>query len=266
MLDSFHRRINYLRISVTDRCNLRCTYCMPADGIEWMPHDSILSLEEIYEFAKVAVDKGVNKIRITGGEPLVRKGIINLVKMIASLDGVNDLAMTTNGVYLNKYAQELKDAGLHRVNISLDTIDETDFNKITRVGQLQDVIKGIEAAKVAGLFPIKINCVIKNNQFEPHAQGVAKFCQENDLEVRFIKEMNLETGTFSQVIGGEGGHCASCNRLRLTASGQVMPCLMSEFGYSVRELGSEGAINAALGNKPESGSTNKKNAFYNIGG
>ena len=266
MYDKFNRRINYLRISVTDRCNLRCVYCMPAEGIKLIPHAEILSFDEIYEVAKVAVSLGVDKIRITGGEPLVRKNIVELVSMIASLDGLKDFGMTTNGIYLKKYAQELADAGLHRVNISLDTMDAEKYNKITRLGDINNVFEGIEAAKKAGLKPIKINCVIKENKLEPDAQAVASFCHENDLQVRFIREMNLETGQFWRVQGGDGGECRICNRLRLTSNGKIRPCLFSDLEYDVRKLGAEQAIFLAVRNKPKSGTHSVKAKFSNIGG
>lgn len=239
---------------------------MPECGVNLISHREILSFEEILEVIKVSVKLGVDKIRITGGEPLVRKDIVDLVKMIAEVPGIKDLAMTTNGTLLEKLAIPLKKAGLHRVNISLDTLDAEKYNSITRVGEIQQVISGIIAAREAGLNPIKINCVIKETPLEADAQGVAAFCKENDLEVRFIKEMDLEEGVFSRVIGGDGGHCKSCNRLRLTANGKVKPCLFSELEFDVRELGIEQAILRAIGRKPESGSENKINKFSNIGG
>ncbi|OQY03535.1 MAG: radical SAM protein [Bacteroidetes bacterium 4572_117] len=266
MLDKYNRRINYMRISVTDRCNLRCVYCMPEEGIKLIPHKEILSFDEIYEVAKVAVSKGVDKIRITGGEPLVRKNIVSLVRMIASLDGIKDLGMTTNGIYLPKYAQQLADAGLHRVNISLDTLDPEKYKKVTRLGDVNDVFKGIEAAKKAGLLPIKINCVIQKTKMEPDAQAVAEFCGKNDLEVRFIREMDLETGQFWRVQGGDGGECKICNRLRLTSNGKIRPCLFSDLEYDVRKLGAEKAIMLAVGNKPKSGTISMNGKFSNVGG
>ena len=157
MYDQFNRKINYLRISVTDRCNLRCVYCMPAEGIEMLGHDEILSFDEIVEITKVAVSMGVDKVRITGGEPLVRKGIIDLIKMISAIAGINDLAMTTNGVLLNRFAKPLAEAGLNRVNISLDTMDPEKYHSITRLGKIEAVFRGIEAAQLAELNPIKIN-------------------------------------------------------------------------------------------------------------
>lgn len=266
MYDRFKRKINYLRVSVTDRCNLRCVYCMPAEGVELMHHNDILRFDEITATVKYAVSRGVDKVRITGGEPLVKKGIVDLVGMIAKIDGIKDFGMTTNGIFLEKYACELKNAGLHRVNISLDTLNPEKYKQITRVGDITKVYAGIKAAKDAGLTPIKINCVIKKSVDEPDAVEVAKFCKENDLQIRFINEMNLETGSFSVVKGGTGGNCAVCNRLRLTANGDIMPCLFSDLRFNVRELGIENAFAAALGEKPKNGHVAVKSKFYNIGG
>ena len=239
---------------------------MPEDGIQHMSQDQILSFDEIVDFVKLSVDFGITKIRLTGGEPLVRKGIVDLVRRISEIPGIMDLGMTTNGVLLNKYAVELKNAGLNRVNISLDSLDNGNFKYITRVGKLEQVLSGIAAAKKVGLTPVKINCVIKDNSDEPDALSVKKFGLENGVKVRFIKEMDLETGVFSAVEGGKGGKCKLCNRLRLTADGFLKPCLFSEFGYSIREHGYEEAFRKAIGNKPEKGSLNNINSFYNIGG
>lgn len=266
MLDSFNRHINYLRISVTDRCNLRCTYCMPEEGIDWIPHHRILSLEEIEEVAKVGASLGITKIRLTGGEPLVRKGIVELVAKLSAIEGIVDLAMTTNGILLPQYAKELKEAGLHRVNISLDSLDPEKFLKLSRIGQLKDVLAGIQAAKDAGLKPIKINCVLTQSITETDKEELKSFCDREDLQLRFIHEMSLEKGEFSVVEGGEGGKCSSCNRLRLTAKGDLMPCLFSSMGYNIKELGIENAFKMAVGLKPKSGHHNKVGSFYNIGG
>ena len=151
--DSFQRPINYLRISVTDRCNLRCIYCMPEEGVGMMSHSDILSYEEIYTVARVAAGMGINKIRLTGGEPLVRLGVPDLVRMLAGIDTIDEITMTTNGILLARYAQELKDAGLSRINISLDTLKPEKFEMITRCGHLKDTLEGIEAAHAAGLEP-----------------------------------------------------------------------------------------------------------------
>lgn len=266
MLDRFNRKINYLRISVTDRCNLRCRYCMPEEGVTFIAHKDILSFEEIREVVKVAVPLGIDKIRLTGGEPLVRRDIVELVRMIASVEGVKDLAMTTNGLSLEKFAEPLAKAGLHRINISLDTTDPEKFAHLTRGGDIRMVFAGIEAARKAGLSPIKVNCVIKSQTDEPDALAVKAYCLENGLNARFIRQMDLETGHFGIVEGGSGGDCRNCNRLRLTSNGMMKPCLFSDMEYNVRTMGIEQAIHMALGAKPEKGSINLNNCFHNIGG
>jgi len=266
VLDRFNRKINYFRISVTDRCNLRCVCGMPECGIKLINHSDVITFEEIFEIVQVAVGLGIDKVRLTGGEPLVRKGIVDLVQMIASIPGIKDLSLTTNGTLLDQYALLLAQAGLHRVNISLDTLNPDHYKEITRVGDIRDVFNGITAALKAGLNPVKINCVIKKSPLEKDARDVKSFCDENNLEVRFIKEMNLESGIFSKVIGGDGGNCKICNRLRLTANGKIKPCLFSDIEYDVRVLGIEQAIYRAIGIKPASGTENRINSFSNIGG
>jgi cyclic pyranopterin phosphate synthase len=266
MFDRYDRRINYLRVSVTDRCNLRCTYCMPAEGIRLISHQDILTYDEIIEVVRTAVDFGVNKVRITGGEPLVRKGIANLVEQLALIPGIMDLAMTTNGILLAEYAHILKEKGLKRVNISLDTLDPDKFRELTRGGDVTSVIAGIDEAINVGLNPVKLNCVIQSSPNEPDAQSVKAFAFSRGVEVRYIHEMDLDGGYFKPVIGGDGGNCATCNRLRLTANGLVKPCLFSNSGYSVRELGPRKALELALQNKPECGTINTTSEFYNLGG
>ena len=266
MLDRYNRKINYLRISVTDRCNLRCRYCMPEEGVQFIPHSEILSFEEIKEVIEVSVPLGIDKIRLTGGEPLVRKDIVELVRMIASVPGVKDIAMTTNGLLLGNFAYDLAQAGLHRINISLDTVDPEKFAQLTRGGDIRKVFEGIEAARKAGLSPIKVNCVIKQKSDEPDAIAVKAYCLENGLDARFIRQMDLHTGEFGIVDGGSGGDCSNCNRLRLTSNGMMKPCLFSNMEYSVRKLGIKQAIELALGVKPEKGTVNLHNCFHNIGG
>ena len=265
MYDSFNRRINYLRISVTDLCNLRCTYCMPAEGITLLPHDSILSFEEIHSLTHRAVDLGINKVRLTGGEPLVRRGIVDLVTMLGTIEGIDDFAMTTNAVLLPQYAHELRSAGLHRLNISLDTMDPEHFRKLTRFGELSEVLEGIDAAIDAGFDKIKLNCVVTSSATEPHAEAVAAYGRKKDLQVRFIQQMDTQAGTFGRVIGGDGGHCTSCNRLRVTSDGRIYPCLFCNQSFSIRELGIDKAIDSALKNKPEAGHKSE-NPFYRLGG
>jgi cyclic pyranopterin phosphate synthase len=239
---------------------------MPEEGIRLLSHKDILSYDEIRDFTKIAVASGVTKVRITGGEPLVRKGIITLVRMISEIREIADLSMTTNGVLLKQFALDLKSAGLQRINISLDTVDPEKFAFLTRTGNLADVIEGIHAAKNAGLQPVKINCVIKKSKEEEEARAVTQFCKDNGLEIRYITQMDLVRGHFSLVEGGTGGNCSLCNRLRLTANGKLKPCLFSNIEFDIRELGFENALRFAVESKPECGSRNETGAFYNIGG
>jgi cyclic pyranopterin phosphate synthase len=239
---------------------------MPEEGIKLFSHKEMLSFDEIARFTKAAVLNGVTKVRLTGGEPLVRKGISALVRMISEIKGIDDLSMTTNGTLLKQYAQELRYAGLHRVNISLDTIDPEKFKAVTRSGNLNDVFEGIKAAKSAGLFPVKINCVIKDSEEEEDPRAVTMFCKNNDLEIRYIRQMDLVRGRFSKVSGGTGGDCLLCNRLRLTSNGKLKPCLFNNIELDIRDLGFENAIKRAAELKPECGSKNETSAFYNIGG
>jgi len=239
---------------------------MPKEGISLLKHEDILSFEEITCIIKKGVELGIEKIRITGGEPLVRNGVVNLVKMISQIKGIKDLSLTTNGILLEKFAKPLAEAGLQRTNISLDTINPEKYNEITRGGNIKDVYKGIDIAKKAGLNPIKINCVVLESSDEPDAKEIYNFCKNNDLEIRYIHKMNLETGKFSIVEGGNGGDCKTCNRLRLTANGMLKPCLFSEAEFDTRTLGINEAYKQALFFKPELGTLNKSNKFYNIGG
>jgi len=266
MLDRFNRTISYLRISVTDRCNLRCRYCMPEEGVELMKHEDILTFGEIVEVVTEGVRKGINRVRLTGGEPLVRKGIVSLVEMITQIEGIEEVSMTTNGTLLSDFATELASAGLKRLNISVDTMDPEKYRDLTRGGDINSVLKGIEAAKDAGLGPIKLNCVIMDSAHEPDAKAVAAFAKVNGFKVQFIHQMDLETGQFSKVEGGNGGNCNTCNRLRLTANGFIKPCLFNNKGFNVREYGIAEAFQLAVDNKPRSGTKNKSGKFYNIGG
>jgi len=189
--DGFQRGISYLRISVTDRCNLRCIYCMPPEGVELVSHDDILSFEEILLAVRAAVSLGIDKIRITGGEPLVRSGIVELVSMIAAVEGVKDISMTTNGILLDKYADLLVGAGLNRVNISLDTLKYQRFKEITRTGTLADTLKGLEAAKSVGLNPVKINMVPMLGINDDEVIDFARMTLTSGWHVRFIELMPL---------------------------------------------------------------------------
>ena len=188
MEDQFGRRIDYLRISLTDRCNLRCVYCMPEEGVPWRPHDDILRIEEIAEFVRLAAGEGIRKVRLTGGEPLVRKGVVELISDIRATSGIEDISLTTNGVLLPQMADDLKRAGLDRVNISLDTLDPVQYTYITRRGKIEDVFEAIGASLEAGFDPVKINAVAVRS-LDQDFFGFARLSVDRPLHVRFIEYM-----------------------------------------------------------------------------
>lgn len=266
MFDRFNRNITYLRISVTDRCNLRCRYCMPEEGIHHKDHREILSFEEITDVVKTGVKLGISKIRLTGGEPLVRKDVPGLIRMIRAIDGIEDIGLTTNGTLLPQFAEALWDAGLRRLNISLDTLNKEKYREITRTDKLDEVLAGIEIARKLGFDPIKINFVRIPGVNTEDEKEVRQFAGQHGMKIRFIRQMDLSSGEFYPVEGGSGGTCKICNRLRLTADGKIIPCLFSDVGFSIREEGIEQAFLKALHRKPENGQISTNHHFYNIGG
>lgn len=193
LVDTFGRRHNNLRVSVTDRCNIRCFYCMPEHPVEFVPRAEILSFEEIERFVQIAARLGVRKVRLTGGEPLLRKDLPNLVRRIAQIDGIADLSLTTNGVHLAGLAGPLYEAGLRRVNVHLDTLDRERFLQITRRDELDRVLEGIHACRRAGYGPIKINAVAVKGLVEPDIVPLAQFGREHGIEVRYIEFMPLDS-------------------------------------------------------------------------
>ncbi len=204
--DAHGRRIDYLRISLTDRCNLRCRYCMPAEGVTWKPASDILSYEEILRFTRIAIEQGIGKIRLTGGEPLVRGGIVDFVRDLHAIPGIESVALTTNGTLLPGFASDLYDAGLRRVNVSLDSLDPEVFRAITRGGRLQDALAGIEAAFQVGFDPVKLNVVVVRS-LEQDLLGFARLTLERPLHVRFIEYMPVgeaEEGSGCHSEGVEG--------------------------------------------------------------
>ncbi len=198
--DGFGRTIDYLRISVTDRCNLRCLYCMPEEGVPGRTHQEILRYEEIARLTRIAVDLGVRKVRITGGEPLVRPGLVSLVAMLRDIPGIEDLALTTNGTLLAPQAADLAAAGLDRVNVSLDSLQPERFARLTRGGRLQDTLDGLEAARRAGLHPIKINMVVVRGLNDDEVMDFARLTLDG-WRVRFLEVMPLGEGAHW---GGDG--------------------------------------------------------------
>jgi cyclic pyranopterin phosphate synthase len=203
LMDSCHRAIDYLRISVTDRCNLNCIYCTPASGVRWLPKDDLLTFEEIATIANVAAELGITKVRLTGGEPLVRTDLKDLIAKLTTMPTIKDISLTTNGILLKKYARKLKQAGLKRVNISLDTLDRTKFERITRHDRLQEVLSGIEAAKKAGLNPVKINVVAMRGVNDNEILDFARLTINDGWHVRFIELMPFTSTTCSGDNGEE---------------------------------------------------------------
>jgi GTP 3',8-cyclase len=193
LIDRFGRIHNNLRISVTDRCNIRCVYCMP-ESVTFLPRNSLLSFEEIVRFVRVATTLGIDKIRLTGGEPLVRKDLPRLVEMIAAISGIKDIGLTTNGILLAPMARALWDAGLRRINASLDTLDPARFQQLTRRTGVEQVIEGILAAKSAGFRPVKLNAVAIKGMTEDDVVPLGMFAREHGLELRFIEYMPLDAG------------------------------------------------------------------------
>lgn len=216
--DTYQRRIDYLRISVTDRCNLRCVYCMPPQGIDLMESQGILRYEELLRVARIAAGHGVTKIRVTGGEPLVRKGIVEFLRDLSSIPGIDDLSLTTNGVLLKEYAQRLKDAGLRRVNVSLDSMNRERFLKMTRGDNLNDVLDGLEAAHGAGLVPVKINMVVIKDFNDDEVVEFAGLSLEKPYHVRFIEYM-----PFNSSEGWQRDKCLSARQLKELIEARIAP-------------------------------------------
>ena len=189
LIDNFGRKISYLRVSITDRCNYRCIYCQPEKQFEFIPHQEILRFEEIVEIVQEAVNLGVTKVRITGGEPLVREGIVDFIRHLRKINKLEDISLTTNGFFLPEYAEKLKDAGLNRVNISLDSLQEEKYKKITRGGSLEKALKGIDSALKAGLLPIKINTVLIRGINDDEVEDFVRLTLERPLNIRFIEFM-----------------------------------------------------------------------------
>jgi cyclic pyranopterin phosphate synthase len=283
LLDSFGRLHTNLRISVTDRCNIRCFYCMPAEKVRFRPKNEILTFEEIVRFARVAVGLGITKLRLTGGEPLVRHNLSDLIAPLVRMPGVEDVALTTNGILLREQAQALKQAGLHRLNISLDALSESVFEQIARRPGLNKVLDGIQAAIEAGFERIRLNAVSIRGLTEGEIVPLARFARRHCLELRFIEYMPLDAEgqwRHDDVLGGDEVReilsdqisellpvrdqdpsqpatdyeyrdkvgrvgfinsvthpfCAACDRLRLTAEGQIRNCLFSTVEWDARRV------------------------------
>ena len=265
MQDQFGRSIDYLRLSVTDKCDLRCTYCMPEEGVALRRHAEFLSFETLTEIVRVGVELGIAKVRLTGGEPLVKRGIVDFVHRLKSIARVGHLAMTTNGRRLAGLAGELKRAGLDSLNVSLDTLDADRYRRVTRVGDLDRVLSGIEAARSAG-FDIKLNMVMLEDTGSGEVEEMRRFCRDKGLRMQLINHYSLgETKTDSYHFD-RPPRCGECNRLRLMADGYFKPCLHSDIEIEV-DLGDiRGSFLRAVGGKPERGLVCLNREMYQIGG
>jgi GTP 3',8-cyclase len=282
LVDGWGREIKSVRISVTDKCNFRCTYCMPAEGLEWLRRDEILTFEEIARLTSILASLGIDEVRLTGGEPLVRRDLPALVRMLSRIPGVEDLSLTTNGILLRRLAGPLVEAGLRRINVSLDSLDHVRFAEITRRDALEQVLEGLEEAeRYPELRPIKVNCVAIKDFTEQEVPALAELARRKPYVVRFIEFMPLDADrawSADQVLtggeiralieerfgplvelpakasstarrfrfaDGEGElgfvnpvsepFCSSCDRIRLTADGQLRTCLFSRREWNVKE-------------------------------
>jgi len=286
LIDGHGRTVNYLRVSVTERCNFRCQYCMPEKPFSWVPKENLLSFEELFLFIKVAIDEGVNKIRITGGEPLLREDLDTFIKMIHDYKPDIDLALTTNAYLLPKVAQRLKDAGLKRLNISLDSLKPEVARQIAQKDVLAQVLKGIDKALEVGL-GVKINMVPLKGINDGEILDIIAYCRERNIKVRFIEYMEnrhaveslkgmhgreilakVKEGHVIRTLGREGASpsfnylldeeyefglidphkhdfCESCNRIRLTAEGMLIPCLYFDEALSIAKAVKAGDIEGA---------------------
>jgi cyclic pyranopterin phosphate synthase len=299
LLDTFGRAATDMRVSLTDKCNLRCTYCMPAEGLPWLPSDELLSDDEIVRLVSVAASLGVRTVRLTGGEPLIRPGLPGLV---ARLAGLVDLSLTTNGLGLVRLAQPLADAGLKRVNVSLDTLRPDRFLSLTRRDRLHDVVDGMAAAAAAGLAPVKVNTVLMRGVNDDEAGELLEWCLQRGYELRFIEQMPLDPQhswdravmvtadeileqlsarhTLTPDVRGsapaevwlvDGGptrvgvvgsvtrpFCGTCDRIRLTADGQLRTCLFAREESDLRTALRAGATDAELAVRMQAAVRGKK--------
>jgi cyclic pyranopterin phosphate synthase len=265
MYDSFKRRIDYLRISVTDKCNLRCRYCMPEEGVPKRRHEDFLSHEQIVEVVRAAVGLGLTKIRLTGGEPLVKRGIVELVAMIRAVPGVRHLAMTTNGTLLARLAAGLRKAGLDSLNISLDTLEAERYRYLTRGGSIEQVLEGIEAARREG-FPVKINMVVLKDTATEEIERLRGFCRERGLELQLINHFDIAATKSQEYQFDRPPRCSTCNKIRLLADGQLKPCLHSDQEIPLNPEDIAGSLRRTIEAKPENGCSCTNRVMSQIGG
>ena len=293
LADRYGRVATDLRVSLTDRCNLRCSYCMPAEGLDWLPGDDVLSDDEVVRLVRVGVEQlGIREVRFTGGEPLVRRGIVDIVRQVHAIDPDVEMSMTTNALGLSRVAGALAEAGLHRVNVSLDSVRRSTFHEITRRDRLDDVIDGLAAAGAAGLGPVKVNAVLLRGVNDDQAAELLRWCLDRGYELRFIEQMPLDAqhgwtragmitadeiferlerefvlspaeeprgsapaekflvdggpATVGVIASVTRPFCGDCDRVRLTADGQVRNCLFARQESDLRGALRAGASDEEL--------------------
>lgn len=268
MLDKYKREITYLRISVTDRCNLRCFYCMPQEGVKLKNQRDILPYEDIVRIAREAANLGITKIRLTGGEPLVRKDICFLIRSLKLLDGIKEVTLTTNGVLLSQMVQDLKESGLDRINISLDTLDPQKYKELTRGEEIYHALNGIDAAIKAAFSNIKLNMVIIPGFNENEIEAMSCFCTKKGLLLQRINHYVLTEGvsTNQEYEAERPLSCEKCNRIRLTADGKLKPCLFSDQEYPIDLDNIADSIKQTIDSKPERGLQCTARGIWEIGG
>jgi cyclic pyranopterin phosphate synthase len=265
MYDSYNRSIDYLRISVTDKCNLRCRYCLPEEGVPQRQHEDFLRHEQIVEVVRAAVGLGLTKIRLTGGEPLVKRGIVELAGMIRAVPGVKHLAMTTNGTLLARYAAGLRRAGLDSLNVSLDTLDAERYRHLTRGGRIEEVLEGIDVALREG-FPVKINMVVLEDTSKGEIERLRAFCRDKGLELQLINHFDLREAKSERYLFDRPPKCTTCNKIRLLADGQLKPCLHSDQEIALDPADIEGSLRRTIEAKPKNGCACTNRSMAQIGG
>jgi len=305
LVDKYGRTATDLRVSLTDRCNLRCSYCMPAEGLEWLPTEETLTDDEVVRLITIGVNQlGIREVRFTGGEPLLRRGLVDIVRRTKLLDPAPEASLTTNALGLTRTAQALADAGLDRVNVSLDTIRHEEFKEITRRDRLDDVVEGLEAAKAAGLGPVKVNAVLLRGVNDAQAPELLRWCLDGGYELRFIEQMPLDAqhgwrrdtmvtaeeilasleaefdlepaeeprgsapaerftvnggpGTVGVIASVTRPFCGDCDRVRLTADGQIRNCLFAREESDLRAALRGGASDEEIADRWRAAMVTKK--------
>ncbi len=266
MFDRFDREIHYLRISVTNRCNLRCSYCVPDDYIEQAGHcHDDLDVATIEKVARAAAEIGINKVRLTGGEPLFRRDIVEIVQKIGAVPGITELGVTTNAIFMPRYAADLRKAGLRSCNISLDTLDAELYRSLSRNGNLKDALAGIDAARQQG-FAIKINMVVLNETADEEIQAMNEYCLDNGFTLQLINHYDLHQHKTDNYTFNRPPKCLECNRIRLLADGSLKPCLHSNDEIALDPDDIRGSLERTVMAKPRIGQACTNRSLFEIGG